>query len=179
METIFINSHYDESFLIQEGQNITSITIPEDADSINYNSILLSYSPNVEEFIVENNDDFEFSDGVLYSKLRDHREIVYITKTVRNLKIAADVKYISYWHGVDDVIVDNENTAFTVFGNMLLSQSGRELYFVFDNAEEAIIPEGVDKIHYHAFEYCKNLKKIEIPESYSWDGWYKPYFKLL
>ena len=34
METIFINSHYDESFLIQEGQNITSITIPEDVTTI-------------------------------------------------------------------------------------------------------------------------------------------------
>lgn len=170
--TIFINKHYDESFLIQEGQSIHSITIPKDVNSYDINYILLSNSPNVEEFIIKDNDSFEFSDGVLYSKIGDCRNIEYTTKAVKSLKIDADVTSFSYWHGIEDVIVDSENTVFTVVDNMLLSQSGRELYFVFDNAEEVIIPEGVNKIHCHAFEYCHNLRKIEFPESYSWDGWY-------
>ena len=179
MKNIYINEHYDESFLIQEGRNIHSITIPKGAQSYNFNSILLSYCPNVEAFIVEDNDGFEYSEGVLYSKSRDCRNIEYITKAVKSLRIDEDVTEVKNWHGVDDVIVDSENIAFTVVDNMLLSQSGRELYFVFENAEEVIIPEGVTTIHYHAFEYCHNLRKIELPNTYSWVGWHTPPYEPL
>lgn len=175
MEKIYIDRHYDKQFLIKYGQDVRSIIIPKGTLSYNINSILLSYCPNVEEFIINGNMDFEFKNGVLYSKHRgDTREIEYITKDVGELFIEADVTGLSRWHDTKTVTVDKGNTVFTVSDNMLLGNKMQELYFVFSEAEKVRIPEGVKKIHYEAFADCKNLKEIAFPESYTWSEWYTP-----
>ena len=171
IDALRINDHYDVSFLKEHGEEIKRVVVPEYAYS---NSILLSHCPNIEEFIVAKNSSFSFEDGVLYSTSGNTRSIEYITKNVKELHIDKDITDISYWHGVNKLTIDKNNSKFVVKDNMLLSRRMNSLYFVCADAEEVVIPEGVAQIHSAAFEYCEKLRKIVFPASYEWRGWYAP-----
>ena len=175
MDRICINGDFETSFLNQHGKDVKTVFIPAQVHSYNINYILLSECPNIERFINEGSEDFEFLDGILYSICRTYgtdkvtKRIEYVTKAVKNLFISNDINGISsYTNGVETVTVDKENTAFTVFNNMLLDKDMRNLYLVFSNAREVEIPEGVDKIDSNAFADCEMLKRIVFPSTYTW-----------
>ena len=180
MDRIQLQNSYERSFFKDHGKEIETVYIPTDTKSCDVNYVLLSECPNIKEFVVEGGDVFEFSDGVLYSKRVDSytkqesRRIEYVSKYVKNLHVEQDVSGISYWYGIENITVDENNATFTVHDNMLLSNNMKELQIVFSQAKEVIIPEGVKLIHYRAFADCERIKKIAFPSTYEWKGWHTP-----
>lgn len=173
MDTIYINENYKSSFILEHGKEIKKVIIPAGVMSHEIR-IPLSSFPNIEEFFIGGNSNFEFSNGILYYTYQDniskqsYREIKYVSKSVRNLHIEHDVRDINNWHGIEKITVDENNTAFTVFDKMLMDKSMEKVYIVFSDDEEMIIPKGVKNIDYFAFANCEKLKRIVFPATYTW-----------
>ena len=173
MKEIYINENYDMSFLLEYGKDITCIHIPEAASQVRYNSTLLCECPNVEKFIIDGNNEFEFKDGILYSKSYNgvNRSLKYVTNQVKALHITADINSIDFHYsgkGIETITVDEDNADFTAWDNMLFDKGKTELLFVCSNLKSISIPEGVTTINTHALFNCDSLEKIDVPASFHW-----------
>lgn len=166
---IYINKHYDESLYPE----IKTVIIPKGADFVNFNRSLLSESPNIFDFIIdEENHDFEFTNGVLFcSRWNKRRDIIYITKQVKELAIGEDIDDIDdlcNWSVVEKVSTNEENTKFIVKNGLVMTSDQLQVLLALPNLTEIEIPDGVKKTKYRAFASCHQLKRIVFPESYDW-----------
>lgn len=171
MEPVYIDKYYDDTFLRDYGNDVKVVIVSPDAETWKINSILLGRCNNIEEFIVEDNDNYCFSNGILYTIIAGKKEISYITNEVSQLIIDEDVSEIgtnAKLRNVEEVVIKDDHPTLAIHGDMLTDKNGTEVYAVLSCAGEAIIPEGIEKIHYNAFVGCKKLKRIVIPESFSW-----------
>ncbi|MDE7076164.1 MAG: leucine-rich repeat domain-containing protein, partial [Clostridia bacterium] len=60
--------------------------------------------------------------------------------------------------------IDEENPNYTIKDGMLFNKSLTYLYVVFYDVEEAVLPDTVTSMAYNAFDYCRNLKSVSLPE---------------
>lgn len=170
MEKIYINKPYEKQFLIEHGKEINEVIIPEGTMAYGVYDLLLDYCPNIDNFIIQDNNKFEYSNGILYSFFEDSRKIIYISRKAKNIVVSADVSSLyDRWKGVESITVEEGNTDFTVVGQMLLNKDLTKLIMVTSEAVEVDIPEGVETINSAAFHDCKKLKKVIFPKSIEWD----------
>ena len=120
--------------------NITSVYIPENiiADDELLNFFYGGFGLNVEEYIVDENNSYFFSDddGVVYSKDK--------TKLV---------KYPCGKSETEFVIPDS------------VTSIGTGAFYNCSSLVNVTISDSVEKIEFQAFMYCSSLKNIEIPDS--------------
>ena len=176
---LYNDDHYEGSSLKEQltenGYMIKEVTIMPEVDYFsNSIHILLDRCENIESFNVENNQHYEFKNGVLYSVHQSDgmREIVFMTHNVTNLHIEENVTGLGHhWTSLEHVSVDENNTEFAVSDCLLMSHNMDTVYLAFADSKEIVVPEGVLRIHNDAFKYCGNLECLVLPESFGWDAW--------
>ena len=166
---IYINKHYDDSLYPE----IRTVIIPKEADFVNFNRSLLSESPNIDNFIIDDeNQHFEFTNGVLFcSKWNKLRDIIYITKQVKELFIGEDIDDIyslCNWDVVESASTNEGYSKFSVKNGLVMTFDKLRVLLALSGLTEIEIPEGVQKISSDAFSHCHQLKRIVFPESYNW-----------
>ena len=116
---------------------LTTINIPAGAQFVPEN---FAQHGSVKEFVVEEGNSKYFSqDGVLYGYDEEGRQIL-----------------ISYPKA-------KEGTTYTVLEGTM--EIGKSAFRSRERLEEIILPEGLEVIRGYGFEYCKSLKKMELPAS--------------
>ncbi|MDE7162466.1 MAG: leucine-rich repeat protein [Clostridia bacterium] len=61
--------------------------------------------------------------------------------------------------------VDEDNPNYTIKDGMLFNKSLTYLYVAMYDIEEAVLPDTVTSMEENAFDYCRNLKSVSLPEN--------------
>ena len=113
-------------------------------------------------------EEFEFSDDF------GMKEFMEVCRDFRNkAKESGKENFAEYkgafkdFTGLKKFEVNENNEEFTAEDGVLFDKDKKTLLSYPDNkeGEEFVIPEGVEEIAPHAFDNCKNLKKVTLPES--------------
>lgn len=170
MDKIYIKGGYEESFLIDHGKDIKTVIIPNGTHNYDVSGLLLMHCPNIENFICESND-FTFKNGILFCNNHDAaktRDLVYVTKGVKVLRIDKDINYIYSLNYVEQISVEDGNPNYSAIDNILFNKEKTEVLYICSSSTNVTIPEGVTKIQSDAFKDCDNLKRVSFPSSYNW-----------
>ncbi len=110
---------------------------------------------------------------------------IYIPASVKSIDSEA---FIDLDDGIESIIVDPACEAATVVDGCLYSKDMTRLFFMFDhNRKSLVIPVGVKMIEASAFEYCRSLTEVILPQSleiirenaFKWSGLKKLIFRDL
>ena len=100
-----------------------------------------------------------------------------------SISIGKDVKSIGpsyttfYCRDLETITVSEDNEYYKAVDNVLFSKDGKELLKVACKALSGTynVPDGVVKIHKQAFDICKNIEKVVLPDSVEEIGEYAFY----
>ncbi len=137
------------------GTYITEMHIPKNVEEIDS----LYYMPGLKKITVSSdNQEYTAVDGVLYSK--DMKTMIKypIMKEDTSFNVPNGVKIISYY-----AFSNNSNLKTLIISDSV--ETIENSAFSFTSIVEVKIGKNVENIDSGAFEYCTNLKYIEIPES--------------
>lgn len=100
--------------------------------------------------------------GIFYKEVRDNLRSVYIGSSMSNV-----TKDLFYGKSLEWIEVGKNNPLYSSYNGVLYSADGKDLLVCgtsYQN-ETYVIPEGVEKILSPAFESCRNIKYITVPET--------------
>lgn len=173
-----------------ELRGVRTINIPESLKVLK-NGILW-HLPDIERINVpDGNGSFCFEDGFLYNK--DKTILVYampyitdcvLPESVRKIEpfafrrckymtrfvIPAGLEEISYaslrdCFSLETIEVDERNSIFYVRDGVIYSKVMNAVVCAMRSVESCEIPDGIERINSIAFQHCKKLRSLTIPES--------------
>lgn len=175
---------------LAELKGIKTINIPESLKVLN-NGILWHLLDIERINVPDGNPDFFFENGFLYNK--DKTALIYAMPYITDCVLPDSVKKIEPFafrrcrymtrfvitagleeicyaslrdcFSLETIEVDEKNKTFYVIGGVIYNRVTNAVVYAMRSVESCEIPDGIERINSIAFQHCKKLRSLTIPES--------------